>query len=158
MTHELKKFLWILLNSFVVFLPVVIKCKWHTTLYEHMIRPASWIDYDTFSDYPSSWMLHKIKEKEDIFLVVRTLRIFSLNNFNTWHTAGLIISSTLYTIYSLMLIYLITWSSCLSTTFIQFPFSRLPSLVTINLTSFSMFVCFWHIVRLQPHISSWCTA
>ena len=56
---------------------------------------------------------------------MRTLRISSPNNFHIKHAAVLIIFTMLY-ITSLVLLYLITGSSCLLTAFLQFPLPLFP--------------------------------
>lgn len=62
-------------------------------------------------------------------LVMRTIRIYSLNNFQICHTTVLSIVVTLYIIISAVLIYLITGILYLLTICIQFPTptSLLPS-------------------------------
>ena len=52
--------------------------------------------------------------------MMRTLRSYSLNNFPIYHTVVLLIVITLY-ITALVLVYLITGSIYLLTTFFQFP-------------------------------------
>ena len=69
------------------------------------------------------WLqLKKERKKAKIFLLVmRTLRIYSLNNFPIYHIAVLAIIIMLYITY-LVLIYLIT-GNVLLLTFLQFPAS-----------------------------------
>ena len=58
------------------------------------------------------------------YLMMRTLRIYSLNNFQIHHTAMLTVVIILY-ITPLVLIYLITGSVDLLTTSIHFPLPNL---------------------------------
>ena len=69
------------------------------------------------------------------FLVMRTLRIYSFNYFQTYVTVLAIIIVSY--IISLVLIYLITISLCLLTTFSKY-LSPHPHQLTISLISFSM--------------------
>ena len=98
------------------------------------------------------------RRKKKNFLVVITLRIYSLNNFHMQPRAVLIIFVTLY-IVSLVLIYLMTGSLYFWLPSCNFPFlNPLPPVIT-NLISFSrsLFVCFWSITDLQHYVNSCCT-
>ena len=86
------------------------------------------------------------KREKIFFLVMRTLRIYSLNNFHIQHTTVLIVFIMLY-FTSLVLIYLIIGSLYLLTTFLQFLLPSPPPqpLGATNLLYFSL--------NFFPHIS-----
>ena len=87
---------------------------------------------------------------------MRTLRTYSLNDFDIYNID---INYINHILYYLPNIYFITESLHLLTTFIQFPVSHPLPLVTTNLISFSMNLFgFWSIVDLQYYVSSWYTA
>ena len=76
---------------------------------------------------------------------MRTLRIYSLYNFPMYHTAVLAIVIMLY-ITSLVLIYLITESLYLLTTFLQFPLPSFPAIGNHKSDLFFYKFCFrFHI-------------
>ena len=62
----------------------------------------------------------KKEKKKDILLVMGALRTDCLSNFPVYHTAVLTVAIMFY-ITPLVLIYLITGSLCLLTTFLQSP-------------------------------------
>ena len=103
-----------------------------TYMYSEMIITVSW--------HPSSLIdTKKKKEKNFCACVMRTLRTYSFNKFQIYHTAGLTIVIMLYII-SPGLIYLISGSLYLLTTFIQCFHS--PSLVPTDLISLCLsFFC-----------------
>lgn len=70
---------------------------------------------------------------------MRTLRVYSLNNFQLYHTAVLTLLIMLY-ITSLVFIYLITGSLYLLTTFLQVPPPPTPpqNIFIISVRSFSV--------------------
>ena len=119
--------------------------------------------HDKFCKHPPSHIVTKEKKKSIFSFVMRTLRIYSLNNFHIEHSAELIILIMLC-ITSLVLIDLITGSVFLLTTFLYFPLLCLPPLVTTNLISFSVSLFLFllkytwlnnrHYVR--QCVSSWC--
>ena len=115
-------------GTFLGFLLPVILIYIHTALYSLRCTAywfdlyTSWSDYHgKFSDHPSSHIGIKEIVKNFSFLMMRTLRIYSVNNFHIQHWAVLIIFIMLCII-SLVLIYLIIGSLCLLTAFIQFLF------------------------------------
>ena len=85
---------------------------------------------------------------------MRTLRIYSLNSCHILHPALFTIFIMLC-ITALVLIYLITGSLYLLTTFIQFPLPPPPASGNHKPDLFFYeFVCFWSIIDLQHHVSS----
>ena len=68
------------------FLPVLLRYNWHKALYKFKMHSkiicyiwlhTSWNDYHKFSA-PSSHIRDKIKETQNVFLVMRILRIYYL--------------------------------------------------------------------------------
>ena len=81
-----------------------------------------WNDYNRFSYHSSSHMdmIRKNKKKGKHFLpMMRNLRVYSLNKFPIYYISVLVIVIILY-ITSLELIYLVTESLYLLTTFLQY--------------------------------------
>ena len=68
---------------------------------------------------------YRYKIIEIVFLVMKTFKIYSLNNFHVKYIAVLLIFITL-DIMSLVLIYFITGNVYLLTTFVHFPLSPSP--------------------------------
>ena len=78
---------------------------------------------------------------------MRTLRIYSLNHFHILHTAVFVIFIMLYFM-SLVLIYLVTGSLYLLTTFIQLCLPPPPASGNHKSDLFCEFVCFIYLVAL----------
>ena len=70
-----------------------------------------------------------VTKGKNVFLVMRTFRIYSLSNFQTYHPVILSVVFTFY-ILSSVLPCLLTGSVCLLTTSVQFSCSLTPALVS----------------------------
>ena len=79
---------------------------------------------------------------------MRTLRIYSFNNFHSSYTAAFIIFFMLHTSTPLVLIYLYNQKLVFLTAFSQFPLLQPPPMITTNLVSFSVDRLGW---RAQKH-------
>lgn len=106
------------------FFPVLLKHNWHRSLYKFMVYSMMiWFTY-VVKWLPRLVQLtsfsHTIKEKKwekELLLVVRILRIHHLKKFLMYHIAVWAIVIMLY-VTSLVLVYLITESLYLFTTFL----------------------------------------
>lgn len=132
-----------------LFFPVLWKNNWHRS---HI---AWWLIYLWCEMITTVGLVNirllKIKVNSLFLLVMKPLRIYSLNNIPIYHTAVLAIGIMLY-ITTLVLTYLTTASLYLLTTFLQFPLSLTCCLwepQVWSLLSYSMNSDFLKIPRVK---------
>ena len=129
---------------FFFYFPFLLRCNWHRALYKSVIKHND-LTY-VYCEMTASINLVNIHLLIQLIppivsLVVRPFRGYSLSNFQIHH-AAVLARVIIFCITSPRLIYLITKSSYLLTTFIQFPSPTPPvplTLVTTDLISFHFF-------------------